>query len=86
MRRIDDGLGIGLVVDGGDDAVFKANLFVQYLDHRSQTVGGARRGCQQMMFVRFVEIIIDAHDDIERAFLDRCSHDDFLDATIKVRL
>ena len=48
MRGIDDDLGVGLIVNGGDDAVLDTDLLVQHLDQRRQAgvvlgLGGGQR-------------------------------------------
>ena len=52
MRRINDGLGVGHVVDGSDDTMTNADSFVDDLDHRSQAIRGAGSSSQQVVLVR----------------------------------
>ena len=77
VRCIDDHLGVGDVVDGGQCTAFDADLFVQHFDHRRKTVGGARRCGDDVVGCRVVQIVVASHDDVEDAFrLDRRSDDD----------
>ena len=47
VRRIDDDVGVGRIVDGRDLAVADADRLVDDLDHRRQAVGGAGGRGQQ---------------------------------------
>ncbi len=67
VRCIDDGLGVGLVVDGCDDPVLNADLFMQNLDDRGQAVGCTGGGRQQMVLLRVIKMVVDPHDDIQGA-------------------
>ena len=75
VRRVDDRLRVGHVVDRRDDAVPDADLFMDHLHHRSETIGGAGSGGDDVMMARVVEMVVDAHHDIERALLDRRGDD-----------
>src|SRR5690606_24433236 len=41
---VEDGLGVGEIVDGGHRAVADTQVFMDHLDHRRQAVGGAGGG------------------------------------------
>ena len=60
--------------------------FVDHLDHRRQTVGGARGGGKQVMCLGVVKVIVDAHHDVQRARFHRGRDDHFADTGRKVRL
>jgi len=86
VRGIDDGLGVGEVVHGGDHAVFDAEGFVNDFDGGGDAVGGARGGSDEVMLGRVVEVIIATDDDVERAFFHGSGDDDFFDALVEVVL
>ena len=67
VRRVEDRLGVGHVVDRRDHPMPDADAFVDDLHHRREAVGGAGRGGEQVMFVRLVEVIVHAHHDVQRA-------------------
>ena len=85
VSLVDNGLGIGDVVNRCHAPVDDADLLVHDLDHRCKAVGGTRGGRDQMMYVGIVQVMIDAIDDIQRAF-GRCCHHDFFYALIEVGL
>jgi hypothetical protein len=85
VRGVDDHLGVGDVVDRGDDAVADAEALVDHLHHRRQAVGGARRGGEQVVLGRAVQVIVHAHHDVERAPLDRRGDDHLAHAGGEVR-
>ena len=62
MRRIDDHLGVGDVVDGRDHAMFDAEPFVDDLDHRCQAVGGAA-GVRDDLVAGLQRLLVHPHDD-----------------------
>jgi hypothetical protein len=83
VALVDDGLGVGDVVDGGHATVDDTDMFMHHLDHRCQTVGGAGGRAQQMVPGRIVQLIVDPVDDIE-CTLRRRRHDDLLHALVEV--
>ena len=85
MTLVNQGLGIGHIVDGGHAAMLDADLLVHNLDHRRQAIGGAGSGCQQVMFLRPIEIIIHPHHHIQCPF-NRRGNDDFFHPLIKIGL
>src|SRR5690606_27769340 len=67
VGRIDDGLGVGQAVDGGQGTVFDAQFLVDYFDHRRQEVGGAG-GCRDDSVIGRVEdVFVHAQHDVLRA-------------------
>ena len=82
---VDDGLGVGNVMDGGHATMHDTDLLVYYLDYGRQTVGGAGGRCQQVVLGRIVQVVIDTVDDIQRA-LGRCRHDDLLHLLVEIGL
>jgi hypothetical protein len=85
VRRIDDGLGIGHVVNGGDHAMRDADRFVNDLHDRREAVRCAGCGGEQAMAAWLVQVVVDADHDVQGAGLDRCRDDDLLDARREVR-
>ena len=77
MGGIQDGLGVGDVVDGGHGAVPDAEVLVDHLHHGCQAVGSAG-GCGHYGVQRLVvEVMVDPHDDVEDPLLlDRCRDHD----------
>lgn len=63
MRAVEEGLVVGVAVDGGHHPAFDAEGLVQYLHHRGDAVGGA--GCRRddPVAVTVVGPVVDAHDD-----------------------
>ena len=86
MHGVERRLVAGVGVDRRHEAVVDADGIVQNLGHGRQAVGGAGGGGEQVMFARLVEVVVDPHDDIERALFDRRGHDDFFDPLIEVGL
>ncbi len=86
VRRVDDHLGVGGIVDGGNDAVLDADLFMQNFHHRSQAVGGAAGGGEQMVLDRVVEVVVDPHDDVQRPLFDRGGDDHLFHPAIIIGL
>ena len=62
-------------MNGGDQAMLDAEALVHHLHHRRQAVGSAGSGRHQFVPSRFIEVMVDALDDVER-FLssDRTLH------------
>ena len=85
VALVDDGLGIGDVVDRGHAAMHDADLLVYHLDHRRQAVGGAGGRRDQMVLGRVVQVVIDAVHDVQCAF-GRCSNNDLLYPLIEIGL
>ncbi|MNH91252.1 hypothetical protein D3C73_438070 [compost metagenome] len=84
---VENALGVCQVMDGGDRAVANAQLFVDDFHHWRQTVGGARSSRDDAMFRRIEQLMIDAHDDVQRAFFLHWSADHHtLNALIQVGL
>ncbi len=79
VRLIENALGIGQVMDGGDRTVADAELLMDHLDHRRQAVGGA--GCRgdDAMLRRIEQTIVNAHDYVQctRLLHRRADHDAF---------
>ena len=75
MRRVDHHLRVGDVVDGRDHAVLDADPLVEDFDNWRQAIGGTGRGGPQTVRRRVVQVIIDAHDDVQRTGLDRRCYD-----------
>ena len=87
VRRVDHQVGVGRVVDGGDLAVADADGLVHHLHHRRQAVGGARRGGDDAVPRRVVEVVVDADHDVQHvAHLHRCGHDHALGAAVEMAL
>ena len=86
MRSVDDGLGVGEVMQGGEHTVFEAEGFVDYFDDWRDAVGGAGGVGDDVIGGGVVEFVVAAHDDVEDAFFDGSSDDDFFDAGVEVGL
>ena len=86
MRGVDDGLGIGEVMQGGEHAVLDAELFVDDLDDGGDAVGGATGVGDDVIYLGIVEVVITAHDDVEDVVFDGGGDDDFFDSSIEIGL
>jgi hypothetical protein len=86
VRRVDNDLRVGDVMDGRNHTMYDPDRLVKHLDDWCKAVRRARRGRQQMMLLRLVELIVHSHHDIEGACLDRRGHDHFFHAGRKVRV
>ena len=85
--RVDDDLGVGDVVDGGDHTSLDPDLLVQHLHHRCETVRRARRSGHDVIGRRVVEVIVAAHHHVEHAVgLHRRRHDHLAHTGGEVRL
>ena len=81
VGHVDEGLGSGDVVDGGDASVLDAEVFLDDLHDGGEAVGGA--GCvgDDLVLGR-EELMVASEDDIEHAgLLDGSRYDNTLDAT-----
>ena len=77
MRGINDDLGVGDVVDGGERSAFDADCFMKSFDDWCNRVGGAARCCGDGVGRRRVQIVVTANDDVEHSIIvDRRSNDD----------
>ena len=81
---VHDGLRVGDVVHRRDHAMPDPESFVDHLDHRGEAVGRAGSGGQDVMRAGLVQMVVDAHDDIQRALLDRRRDDYLPDAAFEV--
>ncbi|MNV60622.1 hypothetical protein D3C71_1530920 [compost metagenome] len=87
VRLVENALGVGQVVDGGDRAVADAQVLVNYLDHRGQAIGGAGSGGDDTVLRRVEQVLVDAHHHVQRAFLLHRSADHHaFDALVQVGL
>lgn len=86
VGSVDDGLGIGEVMQSGEHAVFEAESLVDHLDDGRDAVGGARGVGDEVISGGVVEFVVAAHDDVEDALFDGGGDDDFFDAGIEVGL
>ncbi|MNO96419.1 hypothetical protein D3C76_880900 [compost metagenome] len=87
MRLIENTLGIGQVVDRGDRTMANTQVFVDHFDHRSQAIGGAGCGGNNTVLRRIEQVLIDAHDDVQRPlFLHRCTDHHALHTLFQIRL
>ena len=86
MRGIDDGLGVGEVVQGGDHSVADAEGFKDDLNNGSDAVGSTRGCGEEVVLAGLVEVVIAADDDVESTFFHGGGDDDFLDALVEVIL
>ena len=84
VRRVEDGLGVGHVMDRGDHAMLDADAFVNDLHHRGEAVRGAGGGGEQVVLVWFVKVVVHAHHDVERAGFHRRRDDDFFHAGLEI--
>ncbi len=84
MWRIDNNLGVGLVMYGCDNTMLDADVFVQNFNHWRQTVCRAGRGCQEVMLLWVIQVVINPHDNIEGALLNRCCHNDLFNTLLEV--
>ena len=62
MVFIENTLGVSNIVDGGYGTVFYTKGFLEYIDDRRQTVGGAGGGGDYGLVL--ILVIVNAHDDI----------------------
>ena len=85
VALVDDGLGVGDVVDGGHAAVDDTDALMHHLDHRGQAVGGAGGRGDQMVDGGVIAVIVDPVDDVERT-LGRGGDDDLLHPLIEIGL
>lgn len=86
MGSVDDGLGIGEVMQSGEHAVFEAEGLVDHLDDGRDAVGGAGGVGDDVIGGGVVEFVVAAHDDVEDTFFDGGGDDDFFDAGVEVGL
>ena len=85
VRRVDDDVGVGRVVDRGDLTVADADRLVHDLHHRREAIGGAGRRGQQPVPGGLIAIVVDADDDIERRLiLHRRGDDHPADAALEI--
>ncbi|MCY1540350.1 hypothetical protein D9M68_759840 [compost metagenome] len=64
-----------------------AQFLVDHLDHRCQAVGGAGRGGDDAVLGRIEQVLVDAHDHVQRLlFLHRRTDHDPLHALVEVGL
>jgi hypothetical protein len=72
VRRVDDRLGVGQRMHGGDRAMADADALVEHLDQRRQAVGGAGGGADHAVHRRVEALVVDADHHVQCAsFLDR---------------
>ena len=86
VGSVDDGLGVGEVMQSGEHAVFEAEGFVDHLDDGRDAVGGAGGVGDDVIGGGIVKIVVAAHNDVEDAFFDGGGDDDFFDAGVEVGL
>lgn len=86
VRGVDDGLGVGEVMQGGEHAVLDAECFVDDLDDGCDAVGGATGVGDDVINGGIVEVVVAAHDDVEDVVFDGGGNDDFFDSGIEVGL
>ena len=87
MRRIDDNVGVGWIVDGGDLTVPDTNRVLDDLDHGREAVGRTRGSGEQPMACGIIELIVDADDNVQRIrVFHRGRHDHPLHAALEIRL
>jgi hypothetical protein len=80
-------LGVGDVVDRGDHTPFDANAGVDDLDDGSKAVCCARRGRDDVVYRRVIEVVVASHDDVQNAIvLDGSRDDDLAHAAVEVGL
>src|SRR5690606_618009 len=87
VRGVEDALGVGQVMNGGDRTVADAEVLVDHLNHWSKAIGGTG-GCGDDAVLRRIEqLLVDAHHYVECAFLlhGRADYDP-LHAVIEVGL
>ena len=86
MWSVDDGLGVGEVMQGGEHSVFEAEGFVDHFDDWRDAISGAGGVGDDVIGGGVVELIVAAHNDVEDTFFDGGSDDDFFDAGVEVGL
>ena len=84
MRAIDDALRIGNVMDRRDHSMLDAQIFVQHLHDRCETVGRARCGRDDAIFLGLVLVMIDPHHDVDGPFFHRTRDQNFFDTAIEI--
>ena len=87
VGRVDNGLGVGQAVDGGQRTVFDTEFLVDHLHHRRQAVGGAGSRGDDAVIGRIENVFVHAHDNILRARLFHRGGDHHpLDTLVQVAL
>ena len=86
MINVSQNLIVGVSVDGGHHARLDAQLVVQRLGDRSQTVGGARRVGDNGHFGSQDVFVYAVNDSAVNVFVARSGDDNFLGACIQVSL
>lgn len=86
VGSVDDGLGVGEVMQSGEHTVFEAEGLVDHLDDGRDAVGCAGGVGDDVIGGGAVESVVAAHDDIEDTFFDGGGDDDFFDAGVEVGL
>ena len=87
VRRVDERLRVGEIVQRRDQPVADADALVDDLDDRSQAVGRARGGGHDVVHRRVVQVIVDPHHDVEGGgILDRRRHHNLARAVVEVGL
>ena len=80
--HIDDSLGSGNIVDGGNATVNNTEVFKDNLDNRSQTVGGTGCVCDKLGVIAQKSVVA-TQDNVQGAFfLDGGRHDNLLDSAL----
>jgi len=71
MGKIQDLLIIGVSMYGGHQSLYDPEGIVKHLDHRRETVGGARGCGDDVMFIGVIVLVVDALDDGQVQILPR---------------
>ena len=79
MRSVDNDLGVGEIVEGGDGAAFDADFFMHHLDSWGDAVGRAGGRCDDAVNERVIELIVATDHYVEGfvVFDWGCDHDLF---------
>ena len=77
VGHIDHGLRVRHIVDSRNRSMTNPNAFMDNLDHGGETIGRAGRGGDDVVDLGIVEVVVDAHHDVQGALLDRRGDDDF---------
>ena len=86
VRRVDQRLRVGHVVQRRDGPVPDADALVDHLDDRREAIGRARRGGEHVVPFGVVAVVVDPDHHVERVPLDGRSDDHLSHARAEVRL
>ena len=74
------------VMDSSDGTMADGETVMDNTDNRCDAVGRARRGADNVVLSWNVEVIINAHNNIQHIFFYRSRHHYFRNAVLQIRL